>query len=59
MRRKRRQTLVVDLLPAGFEIETATVSKAALDHGLPWLPNLTDADLHRRARRPLCRAHSI
>ena len=34
MRRNRRQTLVVDLLPAGFEIETATVSKGRSTTGL-------------------------
>jgi uncharacterized protein YfaS (alpha-2-macroglobulin family) len=36
------RALVVDLLPAGFEIETATVSKgrSASDYG--WLPALTD-----------------
>ena len=42
-RRKRHGPCVVDLLPAGFEIETATVAKgrAAGDYG--WLPALTDA----------------
>jgi uncharacterized protein YfaS (alpha-2-macroglobulin family) len=35
------QTLIVDLLPAGFEIETATLSK---DNGVySWLPDLTQA----------------
>jgi uncharacterized protein YfaS (alpha-2-macroglobulin family) len=37
------QTLVVDLLPAGFEIETATVSKGRSTTDYSWLPNLTDA----------------
>jgi uncharacterized protein YfaS (alpha-2-macroglobulin family) len=37
------QTLVVDLLPAGFEIETATVSKGRSATDYSWLPNLTDA----------------
>ena len=36
------QTLVVDLLPAGFEIETATVSKGRSTTDYSWLPNLTD-----------------
>ena len=36
------QTLVVDLLPAGFEIETASVSKGrSTDYS--WLPELTEA----------------
>ena len=37
------QTLVVDLLPAGFEIETATVSKGRSTTDYSWLPKLTDA----------------
>jgi len=37
------QTLVVDLLPAGFEIETATVSKGRSTADYSWLPNLSDA----------------
>jgi uncharacterized protein YfaS (alpha-2-macroglobulin family) len=37
------QTLVVDLLPAGFEIETATVSKGRSTTDYSWLPNLTNA----------------
>src|SRR5262249_27290151 len=37
------QTLVVDLLPAGFEIETATVSKGRSTTDYSWLSNLTDA----------------
>jgi uncharacterized protein YfaS (alpha-2-macroglobulin family) len=37
------QTLIVDLLPAGFEIETATVSKGRSATDYSWLPNLTDA----------------
>ena len=37
------QTLVVDLLPAGFEIETATVSKRRSTTDYSWLPQLTDA----------------
>lgn len=37
------QTLVVDLLPAGFEIETATVSKGRSLTDYSWLPELTDA----------------
>ena len=37
------QTLVVDLLPAGFEIETATVSKGRSTTDYSWLPELTDA----------------
>jgi alpha-2-macroglobulin len=37
------QTLVVDLLPAGFEIETATVSKGRSATDYSWLPNLTEA----------------
>src|SRR5262249_54999414 len=36
------QTLIVDLLPAGFEIETATVSKGRSTTDYSWLPNLTD-----------------
>ena len=36
------QTLVVDLLPAGFEIETATVSKGRSTTDYSWLPELTD-----------------
>jgi alpha-2-macroglobulin len=37
------QTLIVDLLPAGFEIETATVSKGRSTTDYSWLPNLSDA----------------
>jgi len=37
------QTLVVDLLPAGFEIETATVSKGRSTTDYSWLPNLSEA----------------
>jgi alpha-2-macroglobulin len=37
------QTLVVDLLPAGFEIETATVSKGRSTTDYSWLPKLTEA----------------
>jgi hypothetical protein len=37
------QTLVVDLLPAGFEIETATVSKGRSATDYSWLPDLTEA----------------
>ena len=37
------QALVVDLLPAGFEIETATVSKGRSATDYSWLPELTDA----------------
>jgi alpha-2-macroglobulin len=37
------QTLVVDLLPAGFEIETATVSKGRSATDYSWLPELTEA----------------
>jgi hypothetical protein len=37
------QTLVVDLLPAGFEIETATVSKGRSTTDYSWLPELTEA----------------
>jgi uncharacterized protein YfaS (alpha-2-macroglobulin family) len=37
------QTLVVDLLPAGFEIETATVSKSRSTMDYSWLPDLTEA----------------
>jgi alpha-2-macroglobulin len=37
------QTLVVDLLPAGFEIETATVSKGRSTTDYSWLPQLTEA----------------
>jgi uncharacterized protein YfaS (alpha-2-macroglobulin family) len=37
------QALVVDLLPAGFEIETATVSKGRSTTDYSWLPELTDA----------------
>ncbi len=36
------RTLVVDLLPAGFEIETATVSKGRSATDYSWLPELTD-----------------
>jgi uncharacterized protein YfaS (alpha-2-macroglobulin family) len=36
------QTLVVDLLPAGFEIETATVSKGRSKTDYSWLPDLTE-----------------
>ena len=49
------QTLVVDLLPAGFEIETATVSKGRSTTDYSWLPELDRCDLHRAARRPLHR----
>jgi len=38
------QTLVVDLLPAGFEIETATVSKGRSTTDYSWLPELTEAN---------------
>jgi alpha-2-macroglobulin len=38
------QALVVDLLPAGFEIETATVSKGRSTTDYSWLPKLTDAN---------------
>ena len=37
------QALIVDLLPAGFEIETATVSKGRSTTDYSWLPNLSDA----------------
>jgi len=37
------QTLVVDLLPAGFEIETATASGGNSPTNYSWLPKLTDA----------------
>jgi uncharacterized protein YfaS (alpha-2-macroglobulin family) len=37
------QALVVDLLPAGFEIETATVSKGRSTTDYSWLPELTNA----------------
>jgi len=37
------QTLVVDLLPAGFEIETATVSQGRSTTDYSWLPQLTEA----------------
>jgi uncharacterized protein YfaS (alpha-2-macroglobulin family) len=37
------QTLVIDLLPAGFEIETATVSKGRSTTDYSWLPELTEA----------------
>jgi uncharacterized protein YfaS (alpha-2-macroglobulin family) len=37
------QTLVVDLLPAGFEIETATVSKGRSTTDYSWLPEVTEA----------------
>src|SRR5205807_3913472 len=37
------QALIVDLLPAGFEIETATVSKGRSTTDYSWLPELTDA----------------
>ena len=37
------QVLIVDLLPAGFEIETATVSKGRSTTDYSWLPNLSDA----------------
>ncbi len=37
------QALVVDLLPAGFEIETATVSKGRSTTDYSWLPELTEA----------------
>ena len=36
------QTLVVDLLPAGFEIETATVSKGRSTTDYSWLPQVTE-----------------
>ncbi|MBV8130934.1 MAG: hypothetical protein JO282_00275 [Alphaproteobacteria bacterium] len=36
------QTLVVDLLPAGFEIETGTVSKGRSTTDYSWLPELTE-----------------
>ena len=37
------QTLIVDLLPASFEIETATVSKGRSTTDYSWLPELTQA----------------
>jgi uncharacterized protein YfaS (alpha-2-macroglobulin family) len=37
------QALVVDLLPAGFEIETATISKGRSTTDYSWLPELTEA----------------
>jgi uncharacterized protein YfaS (alpha-2-macroglobulin family) len=37
------QTLVVDLLPAGLEIESATVSKGRSSMDYSWLPELTEA----------------
>jgi alpha-2-macroglobulin len=37
------QTLVIDLLPAGFEIETATVSKGRSTTDYSWLPELTES----------------
>ena len=37
-----RQTLVVDLLPAGLEIETATMSKGRSTSDLSWLGELTE-----------------
>lgn len=37
------RTLVVDLLPAGFEIETATVSKGRSTTDDSWLPALSEA----------------
>jgi hypothetical protein len=37
------QALVVDLLPAGFEIETATVSKGRSTTDYSWLPQLIEA----------------
>jgi len=37
------QALVVDLLPAGFEIETAAVSKGRSTTDYSWLPELTNA----------------
>jgi len=37
------RTLVVDLLPAGFEIETATVSKGRSTTDYSWVPELTEA----------------
>ncbi len=43
MRRGPARTLVVDLLPAGFEIETATVSKGRSTADYSWLQELTDA----------------
>ena len=36
------QTLVVDLLPAGFETETASVSKGRSTTDYSWLPQLTE-----------------
>ena len=45
------QTLVVDLLPAGFEIETATVSKGRSTTDYSWLPELTDATYTEQRRR--------
>ena len=36
------QTLIVDLLPAGFEIETAMVSKGRSATDYSWIPNLTE-----------------
>jgi uncharacterized protein YfaS (alpha-2-macroglobulin family) len=36
------QALVVDLLPAGFEIETASVSKGRSTTDYSWLPELTE-----------------
>ena len=36
------QTLVIDLLPAGFEIETVTVSQGRTTTEYSWLPELTE-----------------
>lgn len=38
------QALVVDLLPAGFEIENSRLAHARTTEGLSWMPELTDPE---------------
>lgn len=38
------QVLVVDLLPAGFEIENSRLAHARTTEGMSWVPELTDPD---------------
>ncbi|MGB5064658.1 MAG: alpha-2-macroglobulin family protein, partial [Candidatus Competibacter sp.] len=47
--REQQQALVVDLLPAGLEIENARLAHNASTAELPWLPELTET-LHTEIR---------
>lgn len=43
LKKDLRHVLLVDLLPAGFEIEEANLLKESLNAAFPWLDNLTPA----------------